>query len=264
MNARPQIAAGLVAGLFVAYLTVVAGFVGRERQHIRCRAVRVTVCDSALNRFVGAADVRRLIEEENGPLLGTPVDRINTRQIEHILHAHAAVRHAQACASIDGVLHIRVGQRRPVLRVLAEQGSFYIDDAGCVFPFSPAYTACVPVVTGTAAPSFKAGYTGVIPERDRLLQQLCAFGLFLDRSDFWSAQVLQIHVKNPREIELVPRVGNHLIRLGSLDQYEYKLKKLYAFYREALPREGWERYAKLDLRYGDQVVATRRASKTTR
>ncbi|MDR0667355.1 MAG: hypothetical protein LBF90_01900 [Prevotellaceae bacterium] len=263
MRTKSAITTGVVAVLFVAYLTVVTGFVSRERQHIRCRAIRVTIGDSAVNRFVDAAAVRRLLDYENLTLLGTPVDRINTRQIEATLQAQPVVREAQACTSIDGVLHIRVGQRRPVLRVLAEQGSFYIDETGCIFPFSPDYTSYVPVVTGRITPSFKAGYTGDIPERDYFLKQLYAFGLFLERSDFWRAQVLQIHVKNPRDIEIIPRVGNQLIKLGSLEQYEYKLKKLYAFYREALPREGWERFSKFDLRYGNQVVATRRASRTT-
>ncbi|MDR1681029.1 MAG: hypothetical protein LBS12_04505 [Prevotellaceae bacterium] len=255
--AKQNITLCIVCVLVAAYLAVATGFVNRQRQRIYCRAIDVVICDSDKNRFVDATGVRRMVENENPPLLGTPLDRINTQLIEAHLNAKSAVKSTQAYTTLDGVLHVRVYQRRPVVRVLAGGGSFYIDDTGYVFPFSHAYTAYVPVVTGAVGAAVTSGYTGPIPERDTLLQQLYAFARFLDRHTFWRSQVLQVHVRNAHNIELIPRVGNHLIALGPFDDYEYKLKKLYTFYREALPREGWERFSRFDLRYGNQIVATK-------
>ncbi|MDR0729819.1 MAG: hypothetical protein LBF19_06850 [Prevotellaceae bacterium] len=257
MNAKQKIMIGITVVLFVAYLVTTTGFVDKKRQQIYCRHIDITICDSAVNRFIDTRNVRQLIDRANSSLIGAPVDRINTRRIENKLNAQSVIRNASACTSIDGVLHIRVYQRRPVMRVLTEQGSFYIDDAGYIFPFSHTYTSYVPIVTGNIAPSFKAGHTGDIPDKDNLIKQLYTFGLFLDKHDFWQSQVLQLHVHNAHDIEIIPRVGNQLIKLGSLDNYEYKLKKLYAFYRYALPNEGWKRYSKIDLRYGNQVIATK-------
>ncbi|MDR3350026.1 MAG: cell division protein FtsQ/DivIB [Prevotellaceae bacterium] len=257
MNIKQKITLAITAALFLAYLTVTAGFVNRERRHIYCHSIKVTVCDSSLLRFVSAKEVRRLIEKDNPHIIGTAIDSIDLRRLEEKLNARSVVKNAEIFTSIDGTLHARVHQRRPIVRVLAETGSFYIDDGGYIFPFSPAYTPYVPVVTGNVAVSFKNSYRGGIPAKDKLLQQLYTFSRFLQQHRFWQSQILQIHVQNRNDIELIPRVGRQLIKLGPLDNFEYKLTKLYAFYRNAMPQEGWDKYIKLDLRYSNQVVATR-------
>jgi cell division protein FtsQ len=256
MNTKQKISLSITAILFIAYLTVATGFVNRERQHIYCHTVKVTVCDSLLNRFVNAREVRQLIEKDNRKIIGAAIDSINTRRLEEKLNARSVVKNAEVFTSIDGVLHVRVHQRHPIVRVLTAKGSFYIDETGYVFPFSHAYTSYVPIVTGNVAVSFRADYRGEIPEADKLFRQIYAFSRFLQRHSFWLSQIQQLHVQNANDVEIVPRVGNQLIKLGALDNWEYKLAKLYAFYREAMPDEGWEKYSKLDLRYSNQVVAT--------
>ncbi|MDR2359282.1 MAG: hypothetical protein LBD87_05735 [Prevotellaceae bacterium] len=255
MNSKQKISLSITATLFIVYLAVTAGFVNRERQHIYCHTIDVTICDSLLNRFVSANEVRQLIEKDNRHIIGTAMDSIDTRRLEEKLNARSVVKNAEIFTSIDGTLHARVYQRRPIVRVLTAMGSFYIDDTGYVFPFSHAYTSYVPVVTGNIAVSFKANYRGEIPEADKLFRQIYAFSLFLQRHRFWRSQVLQVHIQNINDVELIPRMGNQLVKLGSLNNFEYKLKKLYAFYQHAMPIEGWNKYAQLDLRYSNQVVA---------
>ena len=245
----------IAAILFIVYLVVATGFVNRERRHIYCHTVEVTICDSLHNRFVSPKEVRRLIEKDNRHIIGTAIDSINTRRLEEKLNARSVVKNAEIFTSIDGTLHARVYQRRPIVRVLTAMGSFYIDDTGYIFPFSSAYTSYVPVVTGNIAVSFKANYCGEIPEADKLFRQIYTFSLFLQRHDFWRSQALQVHIQNINDVELIPRAGNQLIKLGSLNNFEYKLKKLYTFYQVAMPNEGWNKYALLDLRYSNQVVA---------
>jgi cell division protein FtsQ len=246
----------IAAALFIAYLVMATGFVNRERQHIYCCTVEVTVCDSLRNRFVNAREVQQWIEQDHRKIIGTAIDSIHTQQLEEKLNARSVVKNAEVFTSIDGVLHVRVYQRHPIVRVLTAKGSFYIDETGYVFPFSPAHTPYVPVVTGNVAVSFKAGYRGEIPEADKLFRQIYAFSLFLQRHSFWQSQIQQLHIQNANDVEIVPRLGNQLIKLGALDNWEYKLKKLYTFYRTAMPTEGWNKYVQLDLRYSNQVVAT--------
>jgi len=137
-------------------------------------------------------------------------------------------------------------------------GSYYIDETGYLFPLTNVYTSYVPIVTGNISVSFKSGYCGEIPKEDKLLQQIYHFGSFLQNNDFWASQIQQLYVQTPYNIDFVPRAGNQLIKLGTLDNVEYKLKKLYTFYKQAIPQEGWDKYSKIDLRYSNQVVATKR------
>ena len=62
------------------------------------------------------------------------------------------------------------------------------------------------------------------------------------------------------KVELVPRVGNHIIMLGSFDRFEQKLEKLRKFYLYGLNEIGWNAYSKIDLQYRDQVVCTRKSN----
>ena len=76
--------------------------------------------------------------------------------------------------------------------------------------------------------------------------------------DFWRAQITQVYVRDTLNVELVPRVGSQIIALGDLSGYEYKLMKLRSLYASRLPGEGLNRYDRIDLRYGRQVVCKRK------
>jgi cell division protein FtsQ len=81
---------------------------------------------------------------------------------------------------------------------------------------------------------------------------------YINRDDFWSAQIDQVFVDRHDEIDLIPRVGNHVIHLGSPGEFEKKLKYLRVFYDKVLPEVGWDRYKSISLAYKDQIVCKRR------
>ena len=64
----------------------------------------------------------------------------------------------------------------------------------------------------------------------------------------------QVYINSEKDVDLVTRVGNHTVKMGSLEGYENKLNKLYAFYKNALPLEGWNKYSVINLKYGNQVI----------
>ena len=61
-----------------------------------------------------------------------------------------------------------------------------------------------------------------------------------------------------QEVELVPRVGNHRIMLGTLEGFEEKLAHLKLFYEQAIPKMGWEKYSMINLKYKNQIVCTKK------
>ena len=80
--------------------------------------------------------------------------------------------------------------------------------------------------------------------------------------DFWNNQIEQIYVtknrKGKRVVELVPRVGDQIVYLGVLDDYEKKLRKLRKFYDRAIGTVGWKKYAQVNLEYDNQIICTKR------
>ena len=55
-----------------------------------------------------------------------------------------------------------------------------------------------------------------------------------------------------------PRVGDHIVYLGKLDQFEDKLDRLKVFYKKALNEVGWNKYSRISLEFNNQIICTKR------
>ena len=156
------------------------------------------------------------------------------------------VRRAECYKTPDGTVYISIVQRTPVLRVVGED-DYYVDDLRKTMPVSPNHAAYVPVFTGRVTKKMATG-------------SIYDFAQYLNKDEFWGNQIDQININQVMKVELVPRVGNHIILLGSFDRFEQKLEKLRKFYLYGLNEIGWNAYSKIDLQYRDQVVCTRKSN----
>jgi hypothetical protein len=68
------------------------------------------------------------------------------------------------------------------------------------------------------------------------LEEIYNFCKYLAEHKLWSQQVVQIYVNHQGEYELIPRVGAHQILMGSLDEWERKLRNLELLYAQGLPK----------------------------
>jgi cell division protein FtsQ len=73
--------------------------------------------------------------------------------------------------------------------------------------------------------------------------------------EFWSAQIAQLDIDSHCRINVFPQVGDEHIEFGKPDNLDTKFKKLMIFYKEILPRVGWNRYSRINLEYEGQIVA---------
>jgi cell division protein FtsQ len=112
-------------------------------------------------------------------------------------------------------------------------------------PVSRHYVAHVPVATGYV-------------RKESATTGLYKFALFLQDNEFWNSQIEQIYVHPGRDIELVPRVGEHRIMLGTLDNFREKLDNLRLFYEHVIPKVGWEKYSIINLKFKNQIVCTKK------
>ena len=68
----------------------------------------------------------------------------------------------------------------------------------------------------------------------------------------------KIYVADNGEVELVPRVGEHTVLLGTPTRVEEKLARLKEFYTEGLNKVGWNKYSALNLKYDNQVICKKK------
>jgi len=95
-------------------------------------------------------------------------------------------------------------------------------------------------------------------EKSFATRNLYKFGVFLQNNKFWNAQIEQINVTPEKEIELIPRVGDHIVFLGKIDNFEEKLNRLKIFYEKALNKVGWNKYARISLEFSNQIICTKK------
>src|SRR5690606_11264614 len=77
------------------------------------------------------------------------LDQLDERSMEAILQSNPWVRDAQVYTDAERVMHIRVVQRVPFVRLFEEDGnSYYLDAALKSMPLSGRYVHYAPVVTG--------------------------------------------------------------------------------------------------------------------
>ena len=96
------------------------------------------------------------------------------------------------------------------------------------------------------------------PKKNYVVCDLFVLSKFIYDDEFWRSQIEQIYVNEANEFELIPRVGAHLILFGSIDNYERKFRNLKIFYEQGLNNIGWNKYEKINLKFDNQIVCTKK------
>lgn len=187
--------------------------------------------------------------------MGRRLDDISPRNIESILNHSPFVSTAQCHKTIDGHVVITVTQRSPLVRIKSERGDdYYLDENGGIMPNSK-YVSDLIIVTGEVSRTFARRYISILAR-------------VIMADDFWRNNIVQINVQRDLGIEIVPRVGDHIVFLGylplSAKQSERdeevtvfvreKLKRLRNFYRYGLSVAGWNKYQRIDIQYDNQII----------
>lgn len=81
---------------------------------------------------------------------------------------------------------------------------------------------------------------------------------FIHQNSFWSAQIEQIAVSSQKEITLVPKMGEHIIQFGPVENVEAKFHNLELFYKKGLNYKGWETYNIINVQFDGQVVCKKK------
>jgi cell division protein FtsQ len=246
----------------VIYLILTPVFLSASANTKPCGKIVINIHDSSDYHFVTKRQLVNLVYGNRGKLLGQQVKSIPVADIENRINVLRELRVAEVYISIDGTLYVYVDQRNPVMRVMPDEGGdFFIDEEGFVFRKRNLYNPRLHIVEGNIhitqamLDSLSVLDTNI---KNTILKDIFRFVGYLNDDSFWSAQVDQIYVDDRNQIDLIPRVGNHRIHLGTFENYEGKMRNLAAFYDKVIPEVGWNKYSSINLEFRDQIVCKRR------
>ncbi|TZF81307.1 cell division protein FtsQ [Pedobacter sp. BS3] len=234
-------------------LVVLMSFINVKKDGVRCKDIKVLIPGS--DNLIERSEVDRILTRSQGQLLGRMVNRINIHRLENDLRNNPFIEDARVYMDMDGTIQVKVRQRIPVLRVLnVTNQDFYIDKNGLKIPMSQNFTARVLAANGFILEDFT---NRVDTLKTRVARDLFTTASFIEKDSLWSNQIEQLFVNEKSEIEMIPRVGNQRIVLGNADSLENKFRNLLAFYKQAMPKVGWDTYKIINIKYAHQVVGVK-------
>jgi len=262
MNTKKVIWRVLFAILWICIgggmLTLLVAAISKKNQSL-CSEYNITIKSSGDNFFIDKNDISQILIKEAGTdIVGRKTSEINLRQLEKSLKNNIWISNAEMWFDNRDKLWVVVTEREPVARIFTTTGnSFYIDSNEIMMPLSDKMSARVPVFTDF--PEKK-----LMNEKDSvLLGDVKKTALFILNNPFWMSQVSQIDINAEGLFEMIPVVGNHLVKLGNGTDIDKKFNRLMALYNQVLSKNGFDIYSTIDLQYKDQVIGVKRGTEKT-
>jgi cell division protein FtsQ len=207
------------------------------------------------NYFIDKEDVVHILEGVyRNKLEGAKLNSLDLTLMEETLEKDKWIRNAELFFDNNNVLQVNISEKEPIARIISTTGnSFYLGDQLERLPLSDKFSARLPVFT-----NFPSDVMVLSKSDSALLLEIKILSEYIGAHPFWMAQIDQVDITPSNTFELVPKLGNQVIRFGSVDFYQEKFNNLLAFYKKVQTRVSWNRYSIVDIQFRNQVVGVKR------
>ena len=240
-----------IAGAALIVLFVIAWKAKEEKKYNSIQIELVGENTAAL--FMDEKEILQIIHEQ-GVKEGQAIGKLNLNTLEKHLHTIRWVKNVELFLDNKQVLQVKIEQRIPIARIFTASGnSFYIDNEGLQLPLKQLTVLRLPVFT-----NFPSDQQNLSKPDSLLLNDILHFTKAVQNDSFFIAQTAQVNIAVNGDFELVPTVGDHIVLIGSVENIEDKLNRLYTFYKKVWVQSGLNAYQVIDCRFDNQIVALKK------
>jgi cell division protein FtsQ len=241
----------VVAAVSVLFFFI--GFSERKQTSVSVADIIIKVENTLENHLLDEQDIVALMELNEDNLKGASINKINLKAIEKRIKSNTTVQDAQLYSDLKGNLIVKATLRKPIARIVRNDApDKYIAEDGTIMPVSDKFTTRVVLISGAHARQLIAMES---LEKSDEGKQLLEMLRIIREDDFWRAQIAQLDIGGKGHINILPQVGNQIVEFGKAENLELKFRKLRVFYKDILPQMGWNKYHRVNLEYGDQIIA---------
>ncbi|NTW52278.1 MAG: FtsQ-type POTRA domain-containing protein [Chlorobiaceae bacterium] len=209
---------------------------------------RVVVSGTSL---VPAQEIERRLQVFKGRTL----DDVRLEEIRRALGQQPYIRQMQTSRELNGILRLRIQERRPAAVAVNGESRLIIDTEGVLLPdngISGRFHRLTPVY-GISANSYGVNGTSrlKVDEQKLLVDILAAFA----ESSHAGLMLSEIHLSPANQSWF--SVSGSPIRfiIGNDGNFKEKLKKFEIFWQKVVAKKGIDCYESVDLRFQDRVFA---------
>ena len=87
--------------------------------------------------------------------------------------------------------------------------------------------------------------------------EICNLYSIISSNDFYQSLITQIDLQK-NNVTLITRIKNFEINIGDLNMLETKFENLVSFYDRIIKFKGWDYYKKVNLKYVDQIICSKK------
>jgi cell division protein FtsQ len=250
-----RVKSAIVWGSLILGILVVSVLSIQKKANAEVKLLNIEIKGIAGDQqMISESEVKKILMKAHGaPLTKANIKTVNTRKLESKLRKDKRVARADIYLDAKNRLHVIVMQREPLMRVVVDGGhDYYIDHNGKAIPVTVGSAVRVPIISGITEE-----YTSkfALTDKPSKLKDMYHIMKYVSQDAFLTSLVEQAYVSQDSigDIILVPKVGRERLILGDASNLEEKFSKLKIFYKEGLPRIGWNRYTSLNLKYASQV-----------
>lgn len=241
-----------IAIVFVAVFALIA-FAERMEGDVVIRNIEIRIENLHENHFLDKDDVMKLMQVESENIAGASLGKVRFKEIEDRIRRDPFVKDAELYSDLKGNLTVKAELRRPIARMMRNDGpDGYIAEDGTIMPVSEKFTSRVVLVTGPYVRTFLRQKNMLdTPEGTKIMELIST----INEHEFWRAQISELDIDGDMRVTFVPQIGDEKIEFGKPENMEIKFSKLMIFYKEIIPRVGWNKYDRVNLEYEGQIVA---------
>ena len=237
-----------------AALIVLFAVAWKAKEEKKCTSIQIElVGENTAALFMDEIEILQIMHEQ-GVKEGQSIGEVNLNALEKYLETIRWVKHVELFLDNAQVLQVKIEQRIPIARIFTASGnSFYIDKEGLQLPLKQLTVLRLPVFT-----NFPSDQEKLAKPDSLLLNDILHFTKAVQNDSFFMAQTAQVNIAVNGDFELVPTVGDHLVLMGSVENIEDKLNRLYTFYKKVWVQSGLNAYQVIDCRFDNQIVALKK------
>ena len=235
-----MVACNVAVGIYLV-LAVTAFNDPDEAMAKECTEVEIDIEKESMEGFLNPGEVKKLLTQHKLYPLSQPMSSISPRKMEETLQKSPFVEKAECYKTLSGHVCINIKQRIPVIRIMADNGdNYYLDNHGNIMP-EAGYATDILIATGHISKKYAQNVLSKIANH-------------IVSNTFWKNQTVQLNVLANGTLEMVPRVGEHIVFLGSPTHIDNKLERLRKFYTYGLNKAGWNKYNYINVEFNNQII----------
>lgn len=196
--------------------------------------------ESNENMFLTHQMVNNLLIQNLGDASRIQKDKVDLNTLENELNHHEMIEKAEVFSTIDGFLNTRITQKTPILRVISDNDSYYLDKKGDRISLSTNFSARVPLVVGEISKEKRKPYLNLFNE--------------INKDGFLSKNITGAQIMPSGNVVLTNRSFDYKIAFGKPINVQKKLRNYKAFFHHAIKDTLIKEYKEINLMFTQQVV----------